>query len=333
MAEKLERDGFSIPIAVVTRWNSQYHTVAKTIEIPSDKLNDYLRELKKESLVLSQRDVAILNEFVSLFALFAEVFTRAQADQTSSVSLVAPSLLQIYSDLEFEQSTLKYTGGLCQALLGSMQARFGGLLKQMGLPVDITGNNRLTSELYTDSIFLMTPFLDARFGLRWITHSKLPNEIKHKLCETIKHLLVNAAVQLHGSISQEKAGNTIDAPLVDKNNSPINSLKRKTLFSFPTDDESSVKKSRSNLIEQVEEEVLLFGKEASDDSALIFKKTKTYPRLSLLARRLLCVPATTAPIERIFSTSGFLMRPQRGRLTKATLAKLTYLKCNVDLLQ
>lgn len=77
MAERLDRDGFHIPMAVVTRWNSQYYTAAKTIEIPSDKLNEYLRELKKDSLVLSQRDIAILNEFISVFALFAEVCTRA----------------------------------------------------------------------------------------------------------------------------------------------------------------------------------------------------------------------------------------------------------------
>ena len=70
----------------------------------------------------------------------------------------------------------------------------------------------------------MTPFLDARFGLRWITHSKLPNEIKPKLCETIKHLVVDAASQSHGSIPQEKADNTIDSLPVDKNNSSINSL-------------------------------------------------------------------------------------------------------------
>lgn len=59
---------------------------------------------------------------------------------------------------------------------------------------------------------------------------------------------------------------------------------------------------------------------------------ETYPYLSLLARRLLCVPATTAPVERVFSTSGFMMRPHRGRLTKEMLAKLTFLKCNFDLL-
>ena len=109
MAERLDRDGFHIPIAVVTRWNSQYYTAAKTIEIPSDKLNEYLRELKKDSLVLSQRDIAILNEFISIFALFAEASTRAQADQAASISLVAPSLQEIYFDLESKQTALKYS--------------------------------------------------------------------------------------------------------------------------------------------------------------------------------------------------------------------------------
>ena len=80
MTEKLEQDGFSIPVAVITRWNSQYRTVARILEIPCDKLNDYLRELKEDLLILSQRDIAVLNEFVSVFALFAEVCTRAQAE-------------------------------------------------------------------------------------------------------------------------------------------------------------------------------------------------------------------------------------------------------------
>ena len=117
MAEKLEQDGFRIPIAVITRWNSQYYTVARTIDIPSEKLNAYLEESKKDSLILSQRDIAILNEFVSLSALIAEVCTKAQADQAASVSLVAPSLLEIIFDLQAEQTGLKYTGSLCKALL------------------------------------------------------------------------------------------------------------------------------------------------------------------------------------------------------------------------
>ncbi|CAF1194011.1 unnamed protein product [Didymodactylos carnosus] len=274
MAEKLEQDGFSIPVAVITRWNSQYCTVAKTIEIPSDKLNDYLRQLKKDSLILSQRDITVLNEFISVFALFAEAFTKAQADEAASISLVAPSLLEIYFDLESEQATLKYASGLCKALLKSIQERFGGLLKQLGLPLDITSKTRSTSELYSDSLFIMAPFLDARFGDRWIIHSKLQDETKSCLCETIKRLIANAALQLQGSDSKEKAETVVEAPLVVASNNTSVTLKRKTLFAFPKTQEPLTKKTRSSVLEQIEEEILLFS---SDDSALIFKKAKTYP--------------------------------------------------------
>ncbi|CAF1444839.1 unnamed protein product [Didymodactylos carnosus] len=263
-------------IAKFSHKNGTANTVQwrKQSKIPSDKLNDYLRQLKKDSLILSQRDITVLNEFISVFALFAEVFTKAQADEAASISLVAPSLLEIYFDLESEQATLKYASGLCKALLKSIQERFGGLLKQLGLPLDITSKTRSTSELYSDSLFIMAPFLDARFGDRWIIHSKLQDETKSCLCETIKRLIANAALQLQGSDSKEKAETVVEAPLVVASNNTSVTLKRKTLFAFPKTQEPLTKKTRSSVLEQIEEEILLFS---SDDSALIFKKAKTYP--------------------------------------------------------
>ena len=39
-----------------------------------------------------------------------------------------------------------------------------------------------------------------------------------------------------------------------------------------------------------------------------------YPNLSQLARKILAVPATSAPIERVFSHAGNILRPDRSRL-------------------
>ena len=144
----------------------------------------------------------------------------------------------------------------------------------------------------------------------------------------IKRSVASAALQLHGSDRSYNIENASETPLVATSNGVINHLKRKTLFAFPKDDESLVKRKRTNILEQIEEEVLLFSREAVDDSTLIFKKANSYPCLSLLARRILCVPATSAPVERVFSTSGFIIRPHRGRLSREMLAKLTFLKCN-----
>ena len=53
-----------------------------------------------------------------------------------------------------------------------------------------------------------------------------------------------------------------------------------------------------------------------------------YPELSILAFQVLCVPATSAPVERDFRQSGLLFRPHRARLSSNLLSMLVYLKCN-----
>lgn len=47
-----------------------------------------------------------------------------------------------------------------------------------------------------------------------------------------------------------------------------------------------------------------------------------------LAMRVLSVPASSAPIERVFSHGGIIMRPHRSRLGDKTLGNLAFLKCN-----
>ena len=47
----------------------------------------------------------------------------------------------------------------------------------------------------------------------------------------------------------------------------------------------------------------------------------------------LCIPACSSPLERIFSTSRLIMRPQRARLSSEKLLILIYLKCHSNFLE
>lgn len=47
-----------------------------------------------------------------------------------------------------------------------------------------------------------------------------------------------------------------------------------------------------------------------------------------LLEKLLCVPATSAPVERVFSHGGLFMCPHRARLGQRILAELVFAKCN-----
>jgi hypothetical protein len=124
------------------------------------------------------KDLGILREFISVFTLFAEATTRTQAEQSVSISLVAPSILGIYYDLENELKLCKYTSSLCSTLINSLKERFGGLLLNLEIPVDDQIKRRNTFNLFSDDLFLISSFLDGQFRLRWILQSALPQDSK-----------------------------------------------------------------------------------------------------------------------------------------------------------
>jgi hypothetical protein len=52
---------------------------------------------------------------------------------------------------------------------------------------------------------------------------------------------------------------------------------------------------------------------------------KKYKLLSILAARVLCIPATSAPSERVFSTAGLTIAKDRARLASQTANELIFL--------
>jgi len=53
--------------------------------------------------------------------------------------------------------------------------------------------------------------------------------------------------------------------------------------------------------------------------------------LQPLFDRLFCIPASSAPVERIFSQSSLIMTARRARMSNAVLESLLFLKCNADI--
>ena len=56
------------------------------------------------------------------------------------------------------------------------------------------------------------------------------------------------------------------------------------------------------------------------------------PALYKLAMQVLFGPASSAPVKRILSTGGLIMRPHQSRLSSVNLEKLVVLKCNHNLI-
>ena len=50
--------------------------------------------------------------------------------------------------------------------------------------------------------------------------------------------------------------------------------------------------------------------------------------LANLVKRTVCLPATSAPVEQVFSHGGIVVHPQRLSLASQRLHKILFLKCN-----
>ena len=53
-----------------------------------------------------------------------------------------------------------------------------------------------------------------------------------------------------------------------------------------------------------------------------------FPALAKLARLVLSVPASSAPVERVFSHAGIIFKPHRRSMSDSKLSQLIYLKVN-----
>jgi len=57
-------------------------------------------------------------------------------------------------------------------------------------------------------------------------------------------------------------------------------------------------------------------------------KNEQFGCIRPLLQKVLCVPASSAPVERVFSQSGLIMKPNRARMSDALLGELVFLDCN-----
>jgi len=181
-----------------------------------------------------------------------------------------------------------------------------------------------------DYDLFFSPLLDARFKLLWLNN--LDTVVKMRVLEKIRAAFVRFFSKLNNSMARvegvdvSNATEQGDTGVGGKTNDAF--TKRKCLFPYFNQTKKVSVDDKAKILIELD---AYLCEESYEENLLIIKKTM-YPRLYDLSLKYLTVPATSAPIERVFSQSGFIMRPHRATLTSKNVCLLTFLKCNKVLL-
>ena len=122
------------------------------------------------------------------------------------------------------------------------------------------------------------------------------------------------------SIGEDEASSSTSEPPAKKS---------KSFFSFEDDDSSTSTSvpQDSNLANEIS--AYLSERRVNECPLKYWKSNQSkYPILCKLACRYLSFPASSGPVERIFSSTGKIFRADRAKLSDQLFSKLAFLKCN-----
>ena len=109
-----------------------------------------------------------------------------------------------------------------------------------------------------------------------------------------------------------------------------NSFLKKLVDKNVTTNVSTQSDLEKEILKYEHQEFILNDDSEECDSSLLFYKlnNKVFPRLSIVAKNILCIPGSFVHVESLFSDSGNTLTDSRANLTAANLKACVFFKTN-----
>ena len=160
----------------------------------------------------------------------------------------------------------------------------------------------------TKSCYRLATMLDPRFKLLWCTTTSEKSD---------------AIEELKMMVGKDKAVIKEQPKIEHQSNSDQSTLE---LFSFMDAPVQTTQTTSDDEVDKYVSEPVL----PKSADVLSYWKTNEhkYKHLAKIAQQYLAIPASSAPVERLFSIAGKVFRPDRCALTEKNFEKLMFIKCN-----
>lgn len=288
-----------------TRWGSRQKMIDRILEQEPAIAQVLKADRKTRHLVLSWQELDVLESVNKALKPLVEFTDALSGEQYVTVSFVKPVLHLFQSSLlAQQQQDTALTNELRTTILDYLTEKF--------------------DDDATNDLLDIAGLLDPRFKTAYTDESRVII-IKSRAITEMESLPLTGTSESDaqsGEISEPQASTHLDEP-----------PKKKSLGSFFKNSlASSTKKSRK---EQLTAELTTYLQTLPADSEsdpLLWWKTNEhlFPNLRHLAVKYLCVPATSSPSERVFSTSGNIVTCHRASLKPEAVDRLVFLAQNLN---
>lgn len=309
-----------IPLDNTTRWNSTYHMIKVFLELkPAINYTSGISTNKEfKNNALTETEWATLIELKAIFEIFVKPTIKLQGEIYTTLNKTLLFIYQIFNKLEkqleiFESKKRYDSSNIDYNII--IQAINNGIKKLTKYyPRSLTPN---TLRSYKPHLFNV--ILDPRFKLRHFKEDGLLY-FYDSIYKDITTLFKNEYFKIKAEI---KGKSTTATPNLSFDELAIVNVENEE--SEDSEDEFYMKPNT------VDEEYVLYFREPieiQEIQPLTYWKNNVhkFPILSVLARRFLAIPATSASVERLFSIAGNILTKSRNRLYPKTAKQLILLK-------
>ncbi|XP_039472730.1 E3 SUMO-protein ligase ZBED1-like [Oreochromis aureus] len=250
---------------------------------------------KARHLVPTWQDVEVLEALNKTLSPLTDFTDALSGEQYVSISSVKPVLhLFETSVVAVQEDDLDLTRSIKSKVLVYLQEKY--------------------SDPNTQELLDIATSLDPRFKMDYIHEDKKT---------TIKARLTH---EMTGITSVVQSSTSTASPA-----SPMKKS-RKTLGSFLKAAKGNEASSQpeQDVVSELQSYLLLSNIDSEADPLVWWREHKgEFPRLSILAKKYLCIPATSSPSERVFSTGGDIVTCLRSSLKPQNVDRLVFLAKNL----
>lgn len=301
MEKKLVRD-------CPTRWSSSYLLIERLLAVRS-ALTEVLQELEWDDMLTSEwKMLEAIRNLLHPFALFTSLI---QGEEYTTISTVIPSVMDLNLHLD-EMSRNSEVGAAATELQSELKRRF----------------RRYTdpNDSYFEHIFLLATALDPRYRL--LLNPVQMSAAKDHLLKEIK----NGSGSPQSDSPQHQEAELHETACSASDSEPPTKKFRHLNKVLEQKWKEGIQRIAKHPPGQVEVTRYFETVESLADSVdpLEYWESQSheYPLISAVAVDILAIPATSAPVERVFSSAGESTAGKRNRLSDKNLEREVLLKKN-----